>query len=233
MRKLILWTAAFCTSLVVAASAEQARAPVVVELFTSQGCSSCPPADELLAQMAHRDDIIPLSLHVDYWDYLGWKDPFAQPKFTLRQKAYARSGGWRRIYTPQMVINGAAAVVGSKPMDVVDAIRAQEDKPNPVTVDLNRQGNTLLISAKARQNVGQSEIYVIRYEPSQVTKVRAGENAGRNLTYTNVVSSWERAARWNGRSGFQARVKVRGDDPIVVLVQQPKQGRILGAARLR
>ncbi|HHB81142.1 MAG TPA: DUF1223 domain-containing protein, partial [Aliiroseovarius sp.] len=107
----------------------QERPLVVVELFTSQGCSSCPPADALLARLAQRDDVLALSMHVDYWDYIGWPDTFAQPKNTERQKAYAHAAGMRSIYTPQMIIAGKDHVIGSKPMDVVDYIEMSRAAP--------------------------------------------------------------------------------------------------------
>ena len=106
--------------------------PVVVELFTSQGCSSCPPADALLHELSKRDDVIPLALHVDYWDYIGWKDSFAQPAFTARQRGYAQASGRRAIYTPQMIIGGQFDVVGNRPMDVAAIIRCQVLPPSLV-----------------------------------------------------------------------------------------------------
>ena len=106
-----------------------AQSPVVVELFTSQGCSSCPPADKLMHELAKRDDVIALALHVDYWDYIGWKDVFAQPEFTARQRAYARLGNRKMIYTPQMVINGRDHVVGSNPKDTNALISSHKKLP--------------------------------------------------------------------------------------------------------
>jgi hypothetical protein len=136
-----------------AAAQDQAQwepAPVVVELFTSQGCSSCPPADALLAELAERDDVLPLALHVDYWDYIGWADTFASPAFTERQKLYARAAGHRTIYTPQMVIGGVDQVVGFQPMEVADLIEAHRAKPpqagTQARMALRRDGDRLTVT---------------------------------------------------------------------------------------
>ena len=110
--------------------------PVVVELFTSQGCSSCPPADAMLHKLAERDDVIALALHVDYWDYIGWKDEFAVPAYTKRQRGYARTNGRRMIYTPQMVINGQDDVIGAKPMDVSDLIQKHHEVADKVALEI-------------------------------------------------------------------------------------------------
>ena len=126
-----------------------ADSPVVVELFTSQGCSSCPPADKMLHALAERDDVIALALHVDYWDYIGWKDVFAQAKFSKRQREYAVVGGRRSVYTPQMVVNGVTDVVGGKPMKLSEAISAHAANPSPVDVSLKRDGNTIIVDAVA------------------------------------------------------------------------------------
>jgi hypothetical protein len=218
------------TGLVSAAEADQ---PVVVELFTSQGCSSCPPADALLAEMADRDDVIPLALHVDYWDYIGWKDRFAMPEFTARQKGYARAGDWRMIYTPQMVINGVDDVVGSKPMKVADLIRKHADKPSHVDLEIRREGDRLLIRAEANGAMRPCDIHIVRYAPMREIAIGTGENAGRKLSYSHVANSWKVAARWDGEGVYMAELALDGDEPVVVLVQEPDHGAIVAAARLR
>jgi len=121
--------------LALSGAAQAEGQPVVVELFTSQGCSSCPTADEFLMELAQRPDIIALSMHVDYWDYIGWKDTFAQPKFTSRQKAYAKAIGSRTIYTPQMIVNGLDRVEGNSPDTVLTAI--DEQKGGTPSVELH------------------------------------------------------------------------------------------------
>ncbi|MFY0622009.1 MAG: DUF1223 domain-containing protein [Pelagimonas sp.] len=231
MRKIILWTAALCTVAVGAVQAQQA--PVVVELFTSQGCSSCPPADELLAELGQRDDVIPLALHVDYWDYIGWKDVFASPEYTKRQKGYAHAGGWRTIYTPQMVVNGSEDVVGSRPMKVADLIMKHAMAPQKVSLELTRGGNQLTIQAEAKENIGPVEVHIVRYAAKEQVDIRRGENAGRKITYTHVVQDWDTKGRWNGRGSYDTKVRLKGDEPVVVLLQKPGHGEILAAARLR
>lgn len=138
MRSLASLIAALVLALPV--HSQTAREPVVVELYTSQGCSSCPPADALLHELAARDDVLPLALHVDYWDYIGWKDKFARREHTRRQKGYARAGGRRMIYTPQMIIMGQEDVVGADAMQVESAIQKHQKQPRPVSLKLRRDG---------------------------------------------------------------------------------------------
>ncbi|MBT8457322.1 MAG: DUF1223 domain-containing protein, partial [Alphaproteobacteria bacterium] len=157
---------------------------VVIELFTSQGCSSCPPADALLGELAQRDDVLPLSLHVDYWDYIGWKDIFADPAHTVRQKGYARVAGQRSIYTPQMIVGGADHVVGYKPMKLAMLIEEHRNAAAPVDVEVTRAGDEVEISTSAtgRTDIGSAIIQIVRYIPSQTVDIRRGENRGRTLT---------------------------------------------------
>ncbi|WP_116597083.1 DUF1223 domain-containing protein [Primorskyibacter marinus] len=231
MRKLVGWITTIWITLAGAAAAQ--NHPVVVELFTSQGCSSCPPADQLLGELARRDDVIALALHVDYWDYIGWKDVFAQAGFTKRQKAYAAVAGLRSIYTPQMVVQGTEDVVGNRRMDVADLIRKHESQRLPVSVDLARNGSELVISARALRSAGPADIHLVRYEPEQIVAIKRGENAGRTLTYHNIVTDWRVLGRWDGQGTYKARLSVEGPRPVVVLVQRAGYGPILAAARLR
>lgn len=206
--------------------------PVVVEFYTSQGCSSCPPADEILRDLAKRDDVIALALHVDYWDYLGWKDVFANPAFTQRQHAYARAANATSVYTPQMIINGVEQVVGSRPMQVMDALQAQKEVPTLFDVQLTRRDGAVLITAQPGQG-GNYVVQLVRYKPEQTVAINRGENAGRNLTYTNIVTSWDVIAEWDGRSPLAFEAYAEGDSPIVVILQQSTDGPIVGAAVLR
>lgn len=231
MRKLLSLSVAVFTAFSSAAWAQDN--PVLVELFTSQGCSSCPPADALLHELAGRDDVIPLALHVDYWDYIGWKDSFAQAKFTKRQKGYARAGGWRTIYTPQMVINGAEDVVGSKPMKVTDLIRKHAARAPKVDLDVTRQGNTLVLSAKSLGQGEPCDIHIIRYKPSEEVAIGRGENAGRSLVYSHIVKDWQKVDQWNGQGTYQHEVALKGSEPVVVILQEPNYGAVVAAARLR
>ncbi|THH39179.1 DUF1223 domain-containing protein [Aliishimia ponticola] len=225
---LIAWTFAAAPALA------QDRAPVVVELFTSQGCSSCPPADKLMGRLAERDDVIALALHVDYWDYIGWKDVFADPANSERQRAYAKRAGRRSVYTPQMIVNGEASVVGARPMEVSDAIDAAEEMPMPVAVTLTREGGALSVTAEYSGAAPVDMVVnAIRYEPSQDVHITRGENAGRTLRYHNVVTQWQVLDKWRGAETFKAQVDLPGAQPVVVIVQAAGHGPVLGAARLR
>lgn len=211
--------------------------PVVVELYTSQGCSSCPPADAFLAKLAARDDVIPLALHVDYWDYIGWKDAFADPRFTARQKAYAIAAGRRSVYTPQMIVGGREHVVGNHPKDVGALIRKHASTPPAVKLDIERLGNRLEIEAQTDRPLNKPVmVQIVRYQPSERVKIKRGENAGRTLNYANIVTEWHLIGEWDTRHPLETEGKVTGDAPIVVILQekQPKgPGAILAAARLR
>jgi hypothetical protein len=225
---------AACLSAILAVSAaEAADDPVVVELFTSQGCSSCPPADDLLRELATRDDVLPLALHVDYWDYIGWKDPFANPAFTKRQKAYARAGGRRMIYTPQMIVNGTEDLVGVKTMELADLIMAHKAAPTRVALTANRDGATLTIRlAPADQPLkGPLTVHLVRFVPLQTTEITRGENAGRTIDYANVVSNWAVLGQWDGSSETELSADVDGPDQVAVLVQSGTTGPIMAAAR--
>lgn len=206
--------------------------PVVVELYTSQGCSSCPPADAMLHDLAKRDGVIALALHVDYWDYIGWKDSFGRPENTARQHAYARAANATTVYTPQMVIGGLDHVIGSRPMQVMDVVQAHSAQPNPVVVDVARRGNRLSITAETRRR-GNYTVQLVRYIPEQTVAISRGENAGRNLSYANIVTAWDVLDRWDGRDDLDMDVSVSGDQPIVVIIQQSTNGPIVGAAQLR
>lgn len=215
-------------------SARADNGPVVVELFTSQGCSSCPPADALIAELAKREDVIPLALHVDYWDYIGWKDVFADPAFTRRQKAYARAAGQRSVYTPQMVVGGQDHVIGYRPMDLAQLIEAHQGLASPVTLTLEREGDTVTIRARSETTFEEDAVLqVVRYKPSQEVAITRGENAGHTFHYTNIVDVWKAVARWDGAKPLVVTVQTEGEEPIVALVQKAGPGRILAAARLR
>ncbi|WP_114966793.1 DUF1223 domain-containing protein [Alkalilacustris brevis] len=212
----------------------QADEGVVVELFTSQGCSACPPADELLARLAQRPGVIALALHVDYWDYIGWRDRFAKPKFSARQKAYARAEGSRSIYTPQMIVAGTHRVEGLRPMDLADLILEEGRRPPQVEWQLKRSGSMLEIHIEAEPPLeGDVLVELVRYRERETVDIRAGENAGRRVTYHNIVTAWTTLGEWSGSGTIAFHVRAEGEEPIVVLVQEPGPGRILSAARLR
>ncbi len=214
------------------AADEWQAGPVVVELFTSQGCAACPPADRMLAELAEREDVLPLALHVDYWDYIGWRDVFADPAYTRRQKAYARAAGERMIYTPQMVVQGAERVVGTRPMALLEAIGAQAAKPRPVALRVEREGAGLRVEARASASFEPPlTVQLVRFAPHRSVAVTRGENAGRKLEHANIVTSWKAVGRWDGRAPLSMRLDVPGDDPAAVLLQEPGPGPILAAAR--
>ena len=207
--------------------------PVVVELYTSQGCSSCPPADAYFhKELAKRDDVIALALHVDYWDYIGWKDSFASPAYTARQKSYARASGHRSVYTPQMIVNGKDHVVGTHPEKVEKLIERHRGQTGSVALTLKRQGNRIAIAATAAQQQPM-QVHVVRYKPEEKVSIKRGENAGRMVTYGNIVNDWKVVADWNGSTPLKIEARAKGDGPVVVLIQQANGGPILAAGRLR
>jgi len=212
----------------------------VLELFTSQGCSSCPAADALLGQYAERADIIALTLPVDYWDYLGWKDTLAQPKFSARQKHYAKERGDGRVYTPQLVINGASHVIGSSKSNIDEAIAAEARQlaTSRVPVKVRIDGKRLVIeTGEAPAGLAHKEatIWLLMVDRSVAVKIERGENRGKTVTYANVVRELNPIGMWSGKAG---RLEVNreaaaapGSDSCVVLLQVGKAGPIIGAAR--
>lgn len=212
--------------------------PVLVELFTSQGCVACPPADALLDTLADRQDVIALALHVDYWDYIGWVDSFGQTKFSERQKTYARTKGRASVYTPQMIIGGLDEVKGSAPAQVMGAIAThlgQSAALQPVRLSLARgQGNDLVIEAVADAGLAVvTDVQLVRYRDAEEVEILAGENAGKTVTYRNIVTSWDTLAAWDGATPFRQTVRIDGTEPVVVVIQQQGQGAVLAAARQR
>lgn len=225
----------FCAAaLAVFATPALAEGPVVVELFTSQGCSSCPPADALLGELAGRDDVIALALHVDYWDYIGWADTFATTAFTQRQHYYGHAAGSTVVYTPQMVIGGAEHIIGNRTMEVADAIAAHRSTPNPVSVETSASQGGWQVRAiwVGEGQAPQMVVQLVTYSPEEHVDITRGENAGLSTVYRNVVRSWQVVADWSGAAAFEAQVMPAGDMPHVVIVQTDGYGAILGAARL-
>ncbi len=216
----------------VATLAAEAGDPVVVELFTSQGCSSCPPADALLTELAGHEDVIALALHVDYWDYIGWKDSLARPEHTERQKSYAAAAGKRMIYTPQFVVGGLDHVTGYEPMEMAAAIERHRAAPQPVDLTAERDGEVIRIEARAVGAVaGPVVVQVVRYVPVERVAIERGENAGRTLDYHNAVNLWIEVGRWSGTGSYHATTRVAGEHPVVVILQRAPHGAVLAAAR--
>ena len=207
------------------------EAPIVVELYTSQGCSSCPPADDLLAKLANYPDVLPLALHVDYWDYIGWKDTFGSPRFTRRQQAYAAASGHRTIYTPQMIIGGEDHVIGYVPMDVAEAIERHRQTALPIRLDVRRKGAIVTITAEPHDSVeGVYVVQMVRYLPEAEVSIERGENQGRTITYVNVVTDWSVIATWDGETALNVSAETPGDDNVAVILQEEGPGRIITAA---
>ncbi len=219
-----------------AAAEPTAASPVVVELFTSQGCSSCPPADELLAELAGRPDVVALSLHVDYWDYIGWKDPYASPQYTARQRRYAETLNLRYVYTPQIVVDGRANIVGSHRAKVLAAIEAAAQRDQPIEISFGTGNGGTVIIPEGHAPAEGATVWLAVYDREHVTEIKRGENAGRKLRNANVVRSFERLGTWTG-----ARLEIpldlsdaraRGRDGCAVIVQRGRAGPILAAAAM-
>ena len=207
--------------------------PVVLELFTSQGCSSCPPADRLLSELSERDGVIALALHVDYWDYLGWKDLFGKAAHTRRQRAYAKSMHKRSVYTPQIIVQGEDRLVGHDAELIERQIAAHRAKAPTVslTVERDAEGDLSIDIRPLAPGIGRSDVHLVRFIPEHGVSIEGGENAGHRFDYTDIVTEWETVAEWDGRTEGRLEVKdVEG--PVVVIVQRQRMGPILSAAKL-
>ena len=212
--------------------------PVVVELFTSQGCSSCPPADKLIGKLANEDDIIALSMHVDYWDYLGWKDTFSSSEFTDRQYGYAKAQKKRMVYTPQMMINGAVGVVGSREREVRNAIRENRGQHYWADFHVNDENAFLEIveGASLTGLAKKMDVKFIRYTPSQKVRIKRGENAGRELAYSNVVREIKNLGAWDVKRNKIFKfsfTRLKENQQAVILVQRPGFGIIEAAYSIK
>lgn len=182
--------------------------PVVVELFTSQGCSSCPATDAMLARLSGEPGVLPLSFHVDYWDYLGWTDSFARPEFSQRQEAYARASGERALYTPQLIVDGRDTAVAPGPAQLMGLIDSSRIAPAMVSVQRDSVDGGERIELMPLSDLGGPvDVLLIRYVPRRDVQMSAGENRGRSVTYTNVVLALDRLARWDGRQPLRMTVR--------------------------
>jgi hypothetical protein len=206
-----------------------AERPVVVELFTSQGCSSCPPADAYLRDLSKdRRDVLPLAFHVTYWDSLGWKDPFSMQAATQRQDQYGRRFG-DGSYTPEIVVDGAAGMVGSRRSDVGTAIeRAKRTSRTAAAVSVTKSGEQ--VSIQVGSGSGTGRILLIGFDREHTTAVGRGENSGRTLTEANIVRSIRSVGQWSGAALHINEQFPEGQDVAVVL--EAPDGQIVGAARL-
>ncbi len=217
-----------------AASAQDAADdPVVVELFTAQGCAACAETGEFAADLDERPDVLVLTYPVDYWDYLGWRDTFAKPEFADRQRAYQQTLRLRGLYTPQAVIDGRREAMAIRPAEVIRAIAAEDDRRAPAPDMLVLDASDELAVGSGRAPADGADVWLVRYDPDpDPVRVRRGENRGLSLEHANVVRELVRLGRWTGRP-------VRMDLPAaeeeglesVVLIQGP-DGAILAAHRL-
>lgn len=225
---------ALALTVVVANAHADGRPVTVVELYTSQGCSSCPPADVYLGKIADRDDIIALSFHVDYWDYIGWKDKFARPEHTKRQRKYAGHLGMGYIYTPQLVVQGMAhSAHGSEASKLVKDLRGAKR----LDVQVKHVDGGLKIDIPGGTFEGETaRVLVAAYDSKHDTEINRGENSGKILSYHNVVRDMARVGRWSGAAKSftvtEKELKMAGRDGCAVLIQSTKTGRILGAAKI-
>lgn len=222
-------------------AADQVKPRAVIELFTSQGCSSCPPADTLLQTFAADPEVIALTFPVDYWDYLGWKDSLASARNSERQRAYAKARGDGAIYTPQVVVNGMAHVNGAAKSDITSAIAETNRDLNPIRVPLWfwQERNTLNIAAGAAvgapgKPVKEATIWLGVVQSVATVDVKKGENAGKALVYTNIVREMTPIGLWKGQAMKiqipRAAVMLAETQKSVVLIQEGKAGPIIAAA---
>ncbi len=219
------------------ASSEGKRA-VLVELFTSQGCSSCPPADAVLARLG-RDaraevEVIPLSFHVDYWDYLGWKDPFSSPRFSERQRWYASIEGRSGVYTPQMIVDGGRGFVGSKETMAREAVARAAKLAQPLRLELRVDADGS-VHYRARGEASGAELHLILAQDYARNAVHRGENAGKTLQHVGVVRELETRKYEETESGrWHPKLASKLNDAFfVAFVQERSSARVLGAVRTR
>ena len=210
----------------VSASASADTRPVVVELFTSQSCSSCPPADALLGELARRGDVVALGFHISYWDGPGWKDPLSSKSSTDRQRAYSRLFGLGQVYTPQMVVDGTREMVGSDRKEVLAAVHdARRETVAPVTFAADRR------SVSIGAGDGRGNVLLVRFAQNRTTRVTGGENARRTLQDANGVEMLASLGSWNG-STLSFAIEPPADDEGIAVLVQALDGRMLGAAAL-
>jgi hypothetical protein len=212
-------------------SASALAQPVVVELFTSQGCSSCPPADALLGELASRPGIVALAYHVDYWDDLGWKDRYSIPEAAQRQRGYVKRLSRSGAFTPQIVVSGDTSVVGSNRREVERAIAGDRDT---LGLALSSAGGDLEIQFKEAWREPM-DVYLVSYRARATDKIASGENARRTLKHFNVVRSFKRLGSWNGKpQRMSASIASLPQDAtdVAVILQRKNQGAIAGAATL-
>lgn len=222
--------------------------PVVVELFTSQGCSGCLPADMMIAEMANRSDVLALSFHVGYWDYLGWPDSFADPAFTNRQLAYKTRFEQRGLYTPQFIVAGTDVLSNPKPAELAQLIDSIRALPPSLDIAITTEGSQKIVTLAPTDLLStRIEVIFIRYLPRRSVTIESGENAGKQVDYRNIVMRVDRLAEWDGRQPLRLAITPATGTPLqadaaqqefpvdtrhAIIVQQAGPGPVLAAFKL-
>lgn len=212
--------------------ANAASRPAVVELFTSQGCSSCPPADAFIGELAQRGDVLALTYHVQYWDDLGWRDRFGLPAATSRQSNYSRALHLATVYTPQVVIDGRADFVGSDRKSIGGSLASPR---TGVPVSIAVSDGQLLVDVQAWDNAAASDVLLVAYLRAAVSPIGRGENSGRTLKEFNIVREIHTLGRWTGEARqYRMRIDALPADAtdVAVLVQAAGGAPIIGAATM-
>lgn len=236
----LFFVALFLVASMTAALSEEGRFKGVVELFTSQGCSSCPPADRVLGELAMEGDVVALAYHVDYWNYLGWRDTFSTPDSTERQYSYARTLGRKSVYTPQAIVNGRDHLNGSDKSGIEAKMAAYENAGRGLTVDVEAQQFDDEIRIKVGAGAGKANIVMVYFRRENTVDVKRGENRGRELTYWHSVNDIQTVAMWDGEEMElvlpRSLMAAKGHDGCAILLQVMKAdgtpGPIIGADML-
>jgi hypothetical protein len=222
-------------SLVGSPSVQAANPAVLLELYTSQGCSSCPAADAVIGGYANEADVYVVSLNVDYWDYLGWRDTLAKPEYSKRQFDYGKSRGDMQVYTPQVVANGQFHSVGNSKRSVKSLIERAQAAPVSVPLSLKVTAKEISVSIPQQKFSGDATLWLMAFVPAITQVIERGENAGEKITYHNVVRNMVPAAMWRGEEykGSWMRDAVMPADctGCIAVLQQDKTGPLLGLAR--
>ncbi|SFM52375.1 hypothetical protein SAMN05192571_10241 [Pleomorphomonas diazotrophica] len=231
--------ASCCVALAVGSGS--AMAADLVELFTSQGCSACPPADKVLARLAKDPDTVALTFAVDYWDYLGWRDTYAKPEFTRRQREYAKARFDHAVFTPQVVLNGRDAVIGSREDEIrasLDVMRDNGETPD-LAITTRISNDRIVVTLPPRDYDGEASVWIAGYLPPKTVDIASGENRDLAVTYVNVVDRMQVVGLWSGEAMTLelplADVAPEGTAGLAVIVQAKKDGLpgpIIGATRL-
>lgn len=210
-------------------------APVLVELFTSQGCSSCPPADQLASQLKSQPGVTVVTFNVDYWDYLGWRDTLAKPEYTKRQTDYAHSRGDMDVYTPQMVINGDSHAVGSNQDTVQKAIASARRRVSNLQLHLSATEKELIVNLPKGEAGVEATLWILAVAPVVTVIIERGENSGKSITYQNVVRNLVPAGMWDGSAAtlkLPRKGIMTGDSKsCIAVLQKGKVGPVLGMAQ--